>query len=1614
MRKVSTVYVFALVMAFFTLSAYQLLAAPDGQNVSAPARVDEKSIQARPEEGGVVIAVPVEWDAGLAGWGKLDVEIVDLHGKRISGTSGNVFGFKNRQVYRMLVKPRPDLVNSWRYAVKYKLTASDGSTVQGRRSLAECIGMLETRLIGSTEWLSGGPSSLRLIALDHSTGTPIENAAVSFTLTDAAKRAVLYRGRTDKAGTVDAKYKIPEYLSGQHTLVVEVRSPLGDDLIEQPIRIIKSRKILLTTDKPLYQPGQTIHIRSLSLSAAGLRPAALEDVTIEVQDSKGNKVFKKVMKADKFGLAAVDFALADEVNTGLYKVRVILDESQAEKDITVERYVLPKFKVSLSTEKQYYMPGETLRGEIQADYFFGKPVSEGVVVIKLSKFDVEFAEFARIEGKTDASGHFSFQTTLPGHFVGQPLQQGKAFVKAEVRVVDNADHKEELTRTVNIASDPLTVVAVPESGSLVPKVMNTVYLMVTYPDGTPADATIAVRVEGTDTKFENMRTDGLGITRISLLPTADSLRLAISMRDRKGDTAHTTLTLNAEPGEQHLLLRTDQALYRVGDTVHGTILSTRPKGTVYIDIVKNGQTMFTRSLDIEQGIGSFEVELTPDLAGSIQMNAYQIAPSSDVIRDSRLLYVNPAKDLSIEVRLDKNEYRPGEKATIDFSIRDPNGHAVLAAIGVSIVDESVFALQEMQPGLEKVYFTLERELMKPRYEIHGYTMHDVVREDPRKDVVDEIARRQEAARVLLASVETFWQPSLTVNTFDQKLTGYSDELTKIMQTQAQRIETALNRFYKRHERFPTSDEGLDILVKERLLDADDATDPWGNLYRLRNVNFEWRDHVVFELVTLGPDELPDTKDDTAIWHQPKLDRRMRGELLGVVEEAVRAPMAMMKMANSADREQSAAGSKYEPPVDKKQVRIREYFPETLYFNPAIITRASGKARISLRMADSITTWRMASMASSLNGALGSAATPIRVFQDFFIDIDLPVALTQHDRISIPIVVYNFLPKAQTVELEIMKEDWFQLLDEPVKAIQLEQDEVSVVYFTIVAEKVGWHTLTVHGLGSQMSDAVKRQILVAPDGKEFVVNFNDRLEGPVERKIKIPNNAIDDASTILVKIYPGMFSQVVEGLDSILQMPFGCFEQTSSVTYPNVLVLDYLKQTKQLSPEIQMKAEGFINTGYQRLLSFEVNGGGFEWFGNPPANQILTAYGLMEFKDMAEVYEVDPNVIERTRRWLLARQQEDGSWAPDQAYLHQESWGRIQNSNLPVTAYIAWALLESGYEGPETVKAVRYIKQHLNGANDPYILALCANALALADRQDDSALSKLDGRKVEKDNAVHWESKLNTMAYSHGDSANTETTALAAIAFLRSGRYPDVANKIMTYLIRSKDPSGTWASTQATVLAMKAMVIALRSTTEEVDGIVTVTIDGESVAEIKIAPADSDVMRLVDLKKHTHKGTNQVDIGFVGKGAMLYQIVGRYYLPWAFEEPVFEPISIQVTYDKTHLGKNDIVTCAVRITNNAPATANMLIIDLGVPPGFEVQSEALQELVKQKTVEKYTLTGRQIIVYLRSLDARASLNFSYQLKAKYPIKARTPASRVYEYYNPSVEDFAEPVTLEIKS
>src|SRR5690348_10761896 len=178
------------------------------------------------------------------------------------------------------------------------------------------------------------------------------------------------------------------------------------------------------------------------------------------------------------------------------------------------------------------------------------------------------------------------------------------------------------------------------------------------------------------------------------------------------------------------------------------------------------------------------------------------------------------------------------------------------------------------------------------------------------------------------------------------------------------------------------------------------------------------------------------------------------------------------------------------------------------------------------------------------------------------------------------------------------------------------------------------------------------------------------------------------------------------------------EQTSSAAYPNILVADYVKKARVASPQMLLKAEEYLNVGYQKLLTFERPGGGFDWWGSGPPLVWLSAYGLQEFNDMARVYPVDRGVITRTQSWLMKQREADGTWS-NIGMTHSETIASMGSPKLLLTSYVVWSLLDSGLKTPELKKSVDYIREHIKDESNAYVLALAANALAGWDATDDS-------------------------------------------------------------------------------------------------------------------------------------------------------------------------------------------------------------------------------------------------------------------------------------------------------
>jgi hypothetical protein len=460
-----------------------------------------------------------------------------------------------------------------------------------------------------------------------------------------------------------------------------------------------------------------------------------------------------------------------------------------------------------------------------------------------------------------------------------------------------------------------------------------------------------------------------------------------------------------------------------------------------------------------------------------------------------------------------------------------------------------------------------------------------------------------------------------------------------------------------------------------------------------------------------------------------------------------------------------------------------------------------------------------------------------------------------------------------------------------------------------------------------------------------------------------------------------------------------------VTYPNVLVLDYLKKTGKLAPEVQMKAERYIGLGYQRLLTFEVDGGGFSLFGDSPADERLTAYGLLEINDMARVYNVDPKLIDRTAAWLRGQQDADGGWG-----------------DLASTAFATWALVEAGQgQTPEVERALDALRAGWRATEDPYILALIANALAASeDPATAEVLAALESMKVTEGDDVHWSAEGPSIMGSHGQTGDVETTALAVHAMLRAKQVPESVRRGLSYLIRQKDPYGTWYSTQATILALKALSLAAGSSAAaEGQAQVIVSLDGRE-QRVDITPETADVVHTL-VFDDIAAGAHAVSFGVQGPSSgselgLAYQVAADYYVPWDQAPPDElggEEMRITVDYDRQDLAVNDEIVAKARIVLTRATPAVMAVVDLGVPPGFSVETADLDRMVEEKRIARYAVTGRQIILYIEGMQPDVPIIVDYRLRARFPIKAKVPASTAYDYYNPATTGVVAPVEFVVE-
>ncbi|MCJ7795744.1 MAG: alpha-2-macroglobulin, partial [Thermoleophilia bacterium] len=693
-------------------------------------------------------------------------------------------------------------------------------------------------------------------------------------------------------------------------------------------------------------------------------------------------------------------------------------------------------------------------------------------------------------------------------------------------------------------------------------------------------------------------------------------------------------------------------------------------------------------------------------------------------------------------------------------------------------------------------------------------------------------------------------------------------------------------------------------------------------------------------------------------------------------------------------------------------RVRQFFPETWIWDEAV-TGDDGTALLPFTAPDSITTWDLRAVALSPEKGLGIAETSLRVFQPFFLQADLPYSVIRGEEFPVKVALYNYLDTPQTLTVEIESAPWFDLLDGATKTVTVAGNDISGVEFKIRPATVGSQLVKITARSGETADAVVKSLIVEPEGvaREAIENVVLSPGTPRTVDLPLPQGVVPDSTRAYVALTGSLLAQTIDGLDQLLQMPFGCGEQNMILFAPDAYILDYLKETGQLKPEIQAKAELLLTTGYQRELTYRRDDGSFSAFGqsDPEGSLFLTAFVLKTFAQAKGLTFVDDAVLAEAAGWITKHQKSDGSFESVGFLAHQDLMGGVRGKD-GLTAYIAVALLEAGQTAAAD-KALDYLAGRLDAIDDPYALALTTYALELGKSpRATEARDKLMAAAIEDEDGLHWHAggaepqPLESPLGAAGQpvpidgpgglmrGADIEATGYATLALIAHGDRTE-ASRAAKWLVGQRNSQGGFGSTQDTVVALQALTTYAALAAADTDLIVTVRA-GDVTKEITISPANFDVMQTVDVPAGV-----PVELQAAGKGEAVVQGVLRYNLPKPEEvRPVFD---ITVDYDTAQVAVDDVVTVDVSVAFNPPELmkAGMVVVDVSVPTGFAPVDESLKRLLDAPKVKRYDVAGRKVIIYLEDMSPGEKRSFSFDVRALYPVRAKGAASQAYSYYSP---------------
>jgi len=1391
----------------------------------------------------------------------------------------------------------------------------------------------------------------------------------------------------------------------------QVRRPLGSPPI--PGDPSDRYQVHITTDKPIYRSGEKLYVRGVVLRATDHSPmSAGGTANFEIKGPKGDIVTSGAASILD-SVAGFSWEIPAGQAGGEYTVRIRhASSSPAERKFDIRTYRAPRLKSQIVFVRDGYGPGDTVAASLHVERAEGGVPANAKVSIAAR---VDGQETWRGDTKVDGSGNAGASFKLPA-----TIARGEGVL---VMTIQDGGSVETATKTIPILLQTVDLAMYPEGGDLIAGLPTRVYFEGRTPAQKPADlAGIVLNRAGKEVATFRSEHDGRG--RFFLTPAKGE---AYSLRVKEPAGIQKLFPLPAVKDAGAVISSIADVVPRLEDVV--VRVAATERGAYDVVLTAHGKEFSSKRVSLTANQPAEVAFTVPRVLDGVIVATIYDAQNTPLAE--RLVFRQPEHHLNVQVTADRTDYVPGDKVNLRITTTDDNGKPVGAMVGLTVTDSSVLEM-------------IEKREQAPRLPVMVLLENDVQNLADAHVYLDESNPKAPLATDLLLGTQG-WRRFLYSGTgaLNGVITDVTGAAIPGVTVHVVNQETGAVLERATDERggyaFPDLSSGTYQV---------NAALPGFRTETASDVRVKFRSNVRQDLrLTVGS-----VAEEVRVMAARPMNFRVGGVLGGVLPAA--APIENERIRDVAVFDEKAAfkfDAAPQPADDFRQQRgqqgqrfgiglardaakkevfvntvtVREYahalqpnwtagsrqdFTETVYWNAGIKTDLStGVGTVSFQLSDSVTAFRVLADGFGRDGALGSGISHIESVQPFSIEPKLPLQITSGDVIQLPVSIVNGTSRelrnadvaangAPALKFSMLG-DTSSVLRAKERARRLLQIEVG--------EFSGATNLTFDGKAGLYRDTVRRTLDVQSPGFLHETSTGGMLErnGAKSFEFTLPAEMIRGSIASSITVYPTPLASMTDALQSLLQQPYGCFEQTSSTSYPITMAQQYFLSHNGVDPAIVEKARDLLEVSYKKLTGFESRSKGYEWFGADPGHEALTAYGLMQFTDMAKVRSVDKEMLDRTRNWLLSRRDGKGGFSMNPRAL--DSFGRAPADTT--NAYIVWALTESGMKGLD--KEIAAVKASAAAMQDSYVLALAANILSAAGDQP-GARQLMDKLAKSQNAAGTVNGAVTSITRSGGDALAIETTALSVLAWMREPSYTVNVEKGLKWIVES-NKSGRFGSTQSTILALRAIVAYdAAHARPKAPGRLILSVDGKEIgAPLAFAADTKGALVLPDFASKLAPGKHSVVLKMDDGSSMPFAIGVKYNstLP---DSSAQAQVGIEVRLRDTQIQEGNITEAVVSITNKSDQVIPTPVAIVGIPGGLEVRHDQLKELVKSGKIDTYEVRGREVILYWRVLKARDKFDLPLSLVAAIPGSYSGPASRAYLYYTDELKNWAPGLKVNI--